>query len=313
MNPVRQRARRATRSAVVAAIAGFALLALTGCLSIQGDVSINSDAKASGTFSIMLQKQAAKMMGMSDLSSFSSGITKQDAAATSGDILSAGTCEPSETADNFVYTCTFSNAEFSKEGELWTIKKDGSKIVFQMKNAGGAAAGGADAGQASDLLGGSSLGDITVNVTFPGTIEQVTGAGATKTSDTTATVKGAMTDTIDVTIISAASSSAPIGLIIGGILGLLLLAAIIVGLVLFLVRRGKKADAPADVPVEGAIVVTELGTADAVAPTEAIEPSMPIPMPGPAAPIESDVVETLVAEPVIVEDAGPPPDENPTA
>jgi hypothetical protein len=40
---------------------------------------------------------------------------------------------------------------------------------------------------------------------------------------------------------------------------------------------------------------------------------MPIPMPGPAAPIESDVVETLVAEPVIVEDAGPPPDENPTA
>jgi hypothetical protein len=311
MNPVRPPALRATRSAAVAAIAGFALLALTGCLSIQAVVSINSDAKGSGTFSIMLQKQAAKLMGMTDLSSFSSGITKQDAAASSGDILSAGKCEPSETADNFVYTCTFSEAAFAKEGELWTIKKDGSKIVFQMKNAGGAAAGGADAGQMNDLLGGSSLGDITVNVTFPGTIEQVTGAGATKTSDTTATVKGAMTDTIDVTITSATSSSAPIGLFIGGIIGLLLLATIIVGLVLFFVRRGKTPDATPEVPIEGAIVATELGAADEVA--AAIEPAMPIPMPGPQAPIETEVVATLAAEPIVVEDAGPAPDENPTA
>jgi hypothetical protein len=204
-------------------------------------MSINADATGSGTFAINLQKQAGKLMGMTDLESFKSGLN-QDTTPGAGDMIQNAKCEPSETAEDFVLTCTYSNAEFTKPDQLWTIKKANDQIVFQMKNAPSA---GADAGQLTDLLGGGSLGDVTVNVTFPGPIQSLTGAGATKTSDTTATVKGSMTDSYDVTITSATSSGPPIGMIIAIVVGLLLLAAIVVGLILFLVSRGKKRDAAA--------------------------------------------------------------------
>jgi hypothetical protein len=319
MDAVRSHARRWGRTAALTATAGVALLALTGCLSIKADVAINSDAKGTGTFSIQLQKQAASLMGMTDLDSFSSGIKQQDAAASSADILAAGKCDPTETSDTFAYTCTFTNADFSKEGELWTIKKDGNQIVFQMKQAAGT---GADGAQAADLLGGSSLGDVTVNVTFPGPIQSVTGTGATKTSDTTATITGAMTDNFDVSITSSTSSSQPIGLIIAAIVALLLLAAIIIGVVLFLVRRGKKAPAaPIDGDLEAAAAAATVAVPAAVAATDAPDApalaatSAAIPMP--AAPVveeavvaeavvaEAVVAETIVGEAIVVDDIGP--------
>jgi hypothetical protein len=241
MNAVKTGRRSLTRTFGIAAGGAAALLALTGCLSISADMSINADATGSGTFAINLQKQAGKLMGMTDLESFKSGLN-QDTTPGAGDMIQNAKCEPSETAEDFVLTCTYSNAEFTKPDQLWTIKKANDQILFQMKNAPSA---GADAGQLTDLLGGGSLGDVTVNVTFPGPIQSVTGAGATKTSDTTATVKGSMTDSYDVTITSATSSGPPIGMIIGIVIGLLLLAAIVVGLILFLVSRGKKRDAAA--------------------------------------------------------------------
>jgi hypothetical protein len=268
MNAVKTGRRSLTRTFGIATGGAAALLALTGCLSISADMSINADATGSGTFAINLQKQAAKLMGMTDLESFKSGLN-QDTTPGAGDMIQNAKCEPSETAEDFVLTCTYSNAEFTKPDQLWTIKKANDQIVFQMKNAPSA---GADAGQLTDLLGGGSLGDVTVNVTFPGPIQSLTGAGATKTSDTTATVKGSMTDSYDVTITSATSSGPPIGMIIGIVVGLLLLAAIVVGLILLLVGRGKKRDAAAGAVAAGAVVAAGDGaptTPDA--PTEVVE------------------------------------------
>jgi hypothetical protein len=328
------RSRGWMRTALALGIGATAMMALTGCLSITSDLTIDSDAKGSGTFTIGLQKQAAQLMGMSDLESFSSGITQQDLAKSESNLLASGTCKASETAEEFVYACTFSDATFTKEGELWTVKKNGNEIVFSMKNQGST---GADAGQMADLLGGSSLGDVTVNVTFPGPIQSITGTGATKTSDTEATVKGAMTDNFDVTITSAASNRPSIGLIIAGAVGVLLLIAIIVGLVLFLVRRGKKAPdalppapdgdpaAPAAVPTmpavpaaaavaatTAAIPLPAEAEAAAAAPTETLpvtEP--PAPEPVVEAPAPEPVVEAPAPEPVVEAPAPEPVVEAP--
>jgi hypothetical protein len=288
----------------LAAGGAAAMLMLTGCLSINADVSINSDAKGTGTFGISLQKQAAKLMGMNDLNAFKSGI-KDDPSSGAGSMLQNAKCDPSETSDAFVLTCSFSDAEFTKTDELWTITKANNQIVFAMKNApsagvGADATGGGDAGQLTDLLGGGSLGDVTVNVTFPGPIQSLTGKGATKTSDTTATVTGAMTDSFDVTITSATSSGPPIALIIGLVVGLLLLLAIVIGLVLFLVHRSNKKKAAQAAEADAALAAASgiaVGTPD-------VEPVAvdAVAVEAPAAATEVietvDVVETVEAPPV---------------
>jgi hypothetical protein len=294
------------RTSLLTAIAAGTLLTLTGCLSITSDLTINADATGSGTFTLGLQKQAASLMGMSDLKSFSSGITQQDMAKSESNLLASGDCKASETSTEFVYTCTFKDAAFTKEDELWTIKKVGNEIVFSMKNAGSS---GADAGQMADLLGGSSLGDITVNVTFPGPIQQVSGTGATKTSDTTATVKGAMTDQFDVSITSAASSRPPIGLIIGAAVALLLLLAIIVVLVLFLVRRGKKSSTalPAGADADQALADYVPAMPGAAGAAAVAATSAAIALPGETV-TDTAVVEIVTEEaaaPIVIEDAGP--------
>jgi hypothetical protein len=131
MNGVRTGRRTWTRALGIATGGVAALLVLTGCLSITADMKINSDAKGTGTFALSLQKQAAKLMGIEDLKSFSSGI-KQDSTTGAGNMLSDAKCEPSETADNFVLTCTFTDAEFTKTDELWTVTKANNQIVFAM-------------------------------------------------------------------------------------------------------------------------------------------------------------------------------------
>jgi len=311
MNGVRTDQHRWTRALGLATGGVAALLLLTGCLSITSDMTINSDAKGTGTFALSLEKKAAQLMGITDLKSFASGI-KQDSTPGAGSIMSDAKCDPSETADSFVFTCTFTNAEFTKTDELWTVTKANNQIVFAMKNS---PSSGADTSQLTDLLGGGSLGDITVNLTFPGPIQSVTGAGVTKNSDTTATVKGSMTDSFDVTITSATSSGPKIGLIIAIVVGLLLLAAIVIGLVLFLVHRSNKRKAIDGAPVDAALADTAVpgglpvATAGAVAVQETVATEADATPTAVVETVEETVAETPaeVVETVTdtVEDAGP--------
>ena len=304
MTTVRHPLGKRGRLAGLAVIGVLSMVALTGCLSINADMTINSDAKGTGTFALSLQKQAATVLGITDLASFTSGIKQDD---TAGGMMNSATCKGSETSDNFVYTCSFTDETFTKSDELWTVNKSGNTIVFAMKNNPSSSATN---GQNADLLGGGSLGDVTVNVTFPGTIQSISGKGATKTSDMTATVKGAMTDSFDVSIVSATSNSAPIGLIIAIVAGVLILIAIVIALIWFLLRRRSKApEAPAldagpgAEAVAGSVVAatTGIGTAAAVTTADAAET------------VETVVTDATPAETVVTDAAIPEVTEPPSA
>ena len=89
--------RRVARGLAVAAIGGFAVVTLSGCLSMTADLTIDSDAKTTGTFAIGLDKQAAGLLGMKDLDTFKSGITNPDLTKSNNDMLTADDCAASET------------------------------------------------------------------------------------------------------------------------------------------------------------------------------------------------------------------------
>lgn len=229
------------RSLSLAAAGALAALSLSGCIKVTGDVTIDSQALATGTIGFELQKQAAGLMGITDLDSFKVQLTEGDLADQSSGLFANGTCTASETDVNYIYTCSYSGATFDKPDDPWTITKTGDTIVFHMAEEGSGTTDGAaspDASAAPDLLGGASLGEIVVSVTFPGPIQTVTGKGAEKTSDTTAKVTSSLTDKFDVTIVSGVGGG---GLPILLIAGLAILALIIIGVIVMLVTRRKPA------------------------------------------------------------------------
>jgi hypothetical protein len=285
--------RRLGRGLALVSVGALAVVSLTGCLSMTAEVNVASDAKASGTLAIGLQKQAAGMLGMTDLDSFSSGITSEG-SDSAGSVISGGDCTASETDTEFVYTCAFTDMEFTDQSQSpWTITKSGDEITFYLVNAGTAGLPGAE--DAADTSGGATMGDLTVDVTFPGEITSVTGNNVEKTSDTTATIKGPMADVFEVTIVSKATGGGGGGIAkVLLIVGLILLAIIVIAVVVALVMRGRK-------PAAEASVVAPVAVAETV-----VEP-----VAEPVAVVEDTVVAEPVAEEPIVED--PPSEEPPPA
>ena len=224
--------RSAGRIGALIGVTAVAVLTLTGCIKVDANVAIASDATASGTFGFELQKDAAAFLEITDLASFEKAM--QEDALTDGEELETfQSCVSSESESGFVYTCSFANATFNKPDDLWQITKDGSNIVFTMTSEGQSA----EDAEMQAMLGDVGMGDINVTVEFPGPITSVEGEFAEKTSDTTAKVSASMLDNLKVTITSQESGG-------GGFAGILVVAIaagvivlLIVAVILLVMRR----------------------------------------------------------------------------
>lgn len=292
MTALATRPRKATRLLAFAGASGLAILSLSACIKVDADLTVNADATGSGTFALEVQKEAAQFLGISDLSSFQSQLTEGE--LSSSGIGEFGTCEASESDTGFVYSCSFSDMAFTAEDGLWTVNKVDDSIVFHLANKGQSDTEGSDA---TALLGDSGFGDITIDVTFPGPITALTGSGAEKTSDTSATIKGTMTDNLDVTITSEASSGgfSPAALLTV-LIGLAVLALIVIVIIVLLMRRRKGA-APAEM-VAADTFVAEKEAAEVVGMQATVAPDM-------AAADDGAVVLDDVDAPTVFADAVP--------
>ena len=260
---------RLTRAAGVTAVAALALLTLSACISVKADMTINGDAKATGTLSLEFEKQAANFLGITSLADFESGVS--DDKTTEG-LSSLQDCSASENDTAYIYSCTFADQEFANTGDApWTITKQGDTIVMKVVNEGQSADSGS-----GDLLGDASLGSISISATFPGPITDVTGAGATKTSDTTVQVDASLTDSVDVTVTSQVSSASNLMSVLAIVAIIVVIGVIALAIIVLIMRRrGRGSDAvvePAAAAVVTDTLVAETAVAEAVvAETEAGE------------------------------------------
>lgn len=257
---------RSRRIASIAALAAGAMILLSGCLDVKGNVTVNPDATASGDLSLALDKQAASFLEIGSLADFEKAFSSGE--LTDGDELVKGSaCTSSETDDSYVYTCTFTDEAFAETGGLWTIETlpDGL-LSFHLVNE---SSGMDDQGM---LPEGTSMGSLAVNVTFPGPIEEIVGSGAEKTSDTTATITGELTTPIDVTITSAAGSSSNFLFVFLALLVALAILVLIIVVVIVLIMRRRRPEA---IEQESAFAAPAPGVEDAVAAEDAAEKEDP--------------------------------------
>jgi hypothetical protein len=242
------------RSALASiAVVGLAFL-LSGCINLTADLSIDSQARISGTERIEISKQAASLLGITSLDALKSGAGQGlQGSSTSADDCPAITYGETDTA--FTIVCTFKDSTLTS-GDI-TASRVGDSIQFAFKQSGssttsGSGSSGSDAtptptttSSADDLLSGGNVGVLDVTVRFPGEITSIAGTDAAKAvqvEDDTVQIKGTATESIDVTVTSAIGTdllpvltgddaSLPLWLLIGvGLLVLLVLGGIVFAL-----------------------------------------------------------------------------------
>lgn len=159
------------------ALSVLAVVALSGCLKIEGSFTLHEDDTIDGTFIIAVQKGIGDSMGMSDedlLSQMTDGMSAED--------LDGAMVTPYEDEDWVGQQVAFEGqpiAEISEDDAGLTVARDGDFFVVQ---------GDPLASESDDEQGdiGSLPGaEATMSVTFPGEVVETNGEveGTTVTWD----------------------------------------------------------------------------------------------------------------------------------
>lgn len=235
---------RVRRSTFVAALAAFALVTLSGCMSITYSLNVNPDSTLSGKIQLTVTKQAASILGIESADDLNSKLQDGDLTDQPG-AKNLKSCVSSEDAENLILNCEIANASASEVNEGWTLTTNGDTATFHAV---------ADAASNSDSvsLPGISQGSYEFTLTFPGEISSVTGAGAVKTGPNTVTSKGTLEEPLNITVVGSLNSGGSSMVWIYVLLGVLALAAIaVLGLVL---RNGSRTSKPGEQPaIDGTV------------------------------------------------------------
>ena len=226
---------RVRRTSFFAGVAAFALVTLSGCINVTYTLSVNPDATLSGKVQLAVTKQAASILGITDANDLNEKM-KSGQLSDETPSKAVDNCTASEDATNLILNCTLNNAQASDLNEDWTMTVNGDTATFH------AVLGDSSSAESAGLPG-FSTGGYDLTLTYPGPISSVTGDRAVKTGPNTVTVKGALDEPLDITVVGSLSSGSSSMLWIYLLLGVLAIIAIAV--LVFVLRagsRGSKAD-----------------------------------------------------------------------
>jgi len=231
-NEVRQTSMWSIRRFGAAVIAIPVAMLLSGCLSVASTVVVNSDATASGEFSLEVARQPAALLGIASAETLNGALRDSGQA----DFASPSECVASEDEAFLRLTCPFVNESFTDPTDWLLIRREGQTITISVRQEG----------QEQDLMD-IPLGTLSVELQTPGPIRSVSGQYATQTGDNTARVVASLSVPVDVVITADATGSAlpswlPLAAGIGAVLALV--AVVVLLLVLLRRRKGTPEAAP---------------------------------------------------------------------
>lgn len=229
------------------AILTVSVVTLTGCLTVDADVTVNSDASATGEINLEVSSEFAGLIGATSSEEF---VTLLQSGEIEGAESAAGfdDCEPLEVKDGVAVKCSFVNLAFTDPEGLWNISSDQNSVTFNSKQ------GEQESTDNALLPEGIIGGGYAIRVTMPGSITSISGDAATKTSDNTFEISSSLTDAFDVSVTSenGSASSSPLWIFL-----LAGAAIIVIVLVIFLMLRNSKKDTEEEVVEEEIIIEVE--------------------------------------------------------
>ncbi len=224
-------AARFRRTAVAAGVV-TALLLLSGCVSIEGRLSLDGQARASGTVTLLLSKQFAAIVGITSLDALSTAL--EEAPEDEAPDILGGSSDYSvrETDTDYAIDVSLQDATLDdEESMVATVNEAGDQVTFAYTNSAD------DAGtEGLDLSAG--LGRVTLEVDFPGPVVEASGAGVERVDDDTVRWDFPLTESTVATAtseISASAAASGSGILVG-VAAASVLAVVVIGL---FVRRSR--------------------------------------------------------------------------
>jgi hypothetical protein len=206
-----------TKQVLVTGGLAAGVLLLAGCMSMEGDLTFDDQARADGQLSIAINKQAASLGGIASLDAFEKAMAED----SEGDsVLGGGKGEIAytETDTDYVATASFQDVDLNTDDDAWkaVIAEDGN-LEFAYVN------------EAVDMgdLGGedSDFGRFDLTVNFPGEVIEFSGEGSTKVDEDTIRWQFPISKANTISATSAVEVGMPLApvIIAGAALGLLAL------------------------------------------------------------------------------------------
>ena len=219
------------RFALPAVLAASALV-LTACLDVDADITVNSDATATGNMTVAISSEFSCLLGLASGNDLVEQIQQGTLDGAEGvDDLD---CSPLDREGAVAMNCTFEDLAFEDPDDLWNIYSgDDGTVTFVTTS--GEEVTEEDAGLLGDL--DFDFGGYNISVEMPGPITSVEGTNVEQTSDTTFRVQAGLDENFDVIVTSEDGSG---GFPTYLILLLIIVALGVIALVIYFTRRGKK-------------------------------------------------------------------------
>ncbi len=231
----------------VAAIAALTMV-LTSCISLKATITLDAEARASGSMTISMNKGLASFLGMTSAGSF-----KEELESDDSDLPRGSQIEVSESDTEYNATVSFEDAVLDDD-EFGAKVLENGDVQFTFVNEGNEATEGED-----DLFSDIDTGSVTVTVNFPGEVKEFSGEGATQVdsdtvmwefpfqTSTTATARSGVSDvSLTPTSGEGSSSTNSAALVVAG---LAVIAAVVFGGVL-LSRHREQVPATSNQPMD---------------------------------------------------------------
>ena len=183
------------RNVLFGSILALGALTLTGCLDLEAELDVNSDATISGTINIEVASEAGALMGITSSESLAALV--ESGEAQDGLSVTADSCTPAVgDTEKYEVDCTFSSTAFTDATEIWSASREGDLITFRVFQEA------AEGSEMDELIPGLELGGIDITATFPGDIESVTGDFAIQKDSRTVEVIAPLSRSVDVTVVA---------------------------------------------------------------------------------------------------------------
>jgi hypothetical protein len=166
-----------TKQVLVTGGLAASVLLLSGCMSMEGDLTFDDQARADGQLSIAISKQAASLGGIASLDAFERVMT-EDSDGSSALGGGKGEIAYTETDTDYVATATFQDVDINGDDDTWkAVIADDGNLEFSYVN---------EAMDTGDLGGeNSDFGRFDLIVNFPGEVIEFSGEGSTKVDEDT--------------------------------------------------------------------------------------------------------------------------------
>ncbi len=224
-----------------------ALLLLSGCLSMEGKLSLDSEARASGTLTVLLSKQFAAILGITSVDALSSAIedAPEEESLPGGLLDGSGEVSVRETETDFAIDVTLTDAVLEEEDSIVArVNEAGDRVTFTYTNT-------SEDADTDGLDLTSGLGRVTLEVDFPGPVVEASGEGMEQLdADTVRWDFPLTTSTVATATSEIAPESSSTGVGVGVLAGVAAVAvAALVGIGLVVRRRSGQPAAAAEAAV----------------------------------------------------------------